>query len=178
MKAEVEKVGVVNGVELTAFKNGNTMIAIKPICQALGIDFDSQRKKLKGDDFFNSTAVLSTAVGADGKGREMLTLPIMHTLGWLFTINPKNVSEEARPIVLAYREECIKALWFWFVGRKQFLEEKDAALESAMAEEKELKRQFSQLKELLKMASKHVQDIRGWDFDEWRGNNNQLNLGF
>lgn len=35
-------------------------------------------------------------VAADGKQREMLCLPIRYVFGWLFTINPANVNEEAR----------------------------------------------------------------------------------
>lgn len=43
---------------------------IKPICDAMGIDVESQRGKINSDEILSSTAVLSTAVAADGKERE------------------------------------------------------------------------------------------------------------
>ena len=87
------------------------MIPIRPICEALGIDEESQRKKLREDDFLNSVAVLSTATGSDGKQYEMLCIPHEFIFGWLFTINPKNVKEEAREAVAKYRIECYRALY-------------------------------------------------------------------
>ena len=50
------------------------LVPIKPLCEAIGVDFDSQRQKLREDEFLNSTTVLSTVVAADGKEQEMLYL--------------------------------------------------------------------------------------------------------
>ena len=46
------------------------MIAIRPICEALGIDADSQRKRIERDEILSPTAVMMTVVAADGKDRE------------------------------------------------------------------------------------------------------------
>ena len=100
--ARVNNVSIV----LTSDENNRKLIPIRPICDALGIDEDVQNRKLKEDDFLSSVATLSVATGADGKQYEMVCLPYEFIFGWLFTINPKNVKEEAREVVSKYRIEC------------------------------------------------------------------------
>ena len=60
-------VGTVNGVAITAFhKEEQFLVAIKPICTALGIDIERQRRKIMEDEYIAPVAVLETAGGADG----------------------------------------------------------------------------------------------------------------
>lgn len=84
----------VNNVDIVA-TSFEQLVPIRPICDALGIDAKVQRQKIQEDEDLSSTGVLSTSVGADGKEREMLCLPIRYIFGWLFTINPKNVMSDA-----------------------------------------------------------------------------------
>lgn len=84
---ETKSIARVNNVAIQVIsENGTKLVPVKPICEALGIDEDAQRRKLKEDDFLSSTTVLSTAVGADGKDREMVCIPYKYVFGWLFTI--------------------------------------------------------------------------------------------
>jgi len=114
----------VNNVPIQVVEdNAQIMVPIKPICEALGIDEEAQRQKLKDDDFLNSITMLSKVVASDGKEREMVCLPHEFIFGWLFTINPKNVKEEAREAVAKYRIECYRALYMNFFGNmKQQIE--------------------------------------------------------
>lgn len=90
------------------------IVPIRPICTAIGVDYKSQYEKLQNDEILASTVVLSTTVGADGKDREMICLPLRYIYGWLFTINPKNVAPEAKETVTKYRLECYNALYRHF----------------------------------------------------------------
>ena len=58
-----------------AGNDAKKLVPIKPICEALGIDYASQFTKIKNDEDLSSTVVLSTIVATDGKEREngMLT---------------------------------------------------------------------------------------------------------
>ena len=137
------------------------MIPIKPICDALGIDEEAQRQKLKDDDFLNSITLLSKVVASDGKEREMVCLPYEFIFGWLFTINPKNVKEEAREAVAKYRIECYRALYMNFFGKmKQQIESNEIEIDlleqlakynedkSVLAENiKKTQRQITQIRE-------------------------------
>ena len=55
----------INGVDIiTVDHQGETYVPIKPICNAIGIDHDSQRNKLNADEFFNSTTAIIAKAGA------------------------------------------------------------------------------------------------------------------
>ena len=144
---ERKLITTINGKDIYAItENGEVYVPIKPICEALGIDAESQRSKIQSDETLSSTAVLSTVVAADSKDREMYCLPLRYIYGWLFTINPKNVAESARNAVLIYRRECYDALYEYFTGSmKKTLETNEAEIEllkeinSAISEEKEAK---------------------------------------
>ena len=90
----------VNEVAILMANDEQKLVPIKPICEALGIDRKAQQDKLEFDDFLRSVRVLSTLTGADGKGYEMVCLPLKYIFGWLFTINPKNVKPEAQDRML------------------------------------------------------------------------------
>ena len=123
---ETKTIARVNNVAILAGNDSEKLVPIKPICEALGIDDDAQRRKIQDDDFLSSVAVLSTATGADGKQYEMFCLPLEFIFGWLFTINPKNVKEEAQEAVRQYRIECYRVLYNHFFGNmKKQIEQND-----------------------------------------------------
>jgi hypothetical protein len=62
------------------------MIAIKPICENLGIDRKWQQDKIKSDPYLNSTGGMMKVLAADGKMREMFCLPPEAFQSWLFDI--------------------------------------------------------------------------------------------
>lgn len=137
----------INGVDIVAVDyDDEIFVPVKPICEAIGIDVESQRDKIQDDEILSSTAVLTTAVAVDGKEREMYCLPLRYVYGWIFTINPKNVAPDARESVTRYRRECYDALYEHFTGSMQrTIETNNAEIEllnqinSAITEEKEAK---------------------------------------
>ena len=106
------KISIINGVEIIAVKDegNNIFVPVKPLCEAIGISFATQRIQINDHPILASTVSLCNTVGADGKDREMFCLPYESAHGWLLTINPKNVSENARENVIQYLRECYKAL--------------------------------------------------------------------
>ena len=60
----------------TLEKDGVQYVAMKPICENIGLDWDGQRKRIERKEALNSTAVMMTVVAEDGKKREMTCLPI------------------------------------------------------------------------------------------------------
>lgn len=102
-ETQITKVNNVAIVSLT--ENGNTLIPIKPICEALGIAYAPQFSKIKDDEDLSSVVTLRVTTGSDNKQYEMVCLPLEFVFGWLFTINPKNVKPEAQD---AGRLSCAK----------------------------------------------------------------------
>ncbi len=118
----------INGVDIvTVNHNGETYVPIKPICQALGIDFAAQYNKLQADETLSSTIAIIAMVGADNKEREMVCLALKFVYGWLFTINPGKVAPEAREAVIRYRRECYDVLYNHFAGSLRRRDEENEA---------------------------------------------------
>ena len=83
-------------------------IAVKPLCDNLGIQSHRQIERLKDDPRFSGTPMYST--GSDGKTYEMFCIPACKVYGWLMTINSNRVKKESRPRVLAYQNEFDQAI--------------------------------------------------------------------
>jgi len=90
---------------------GEWWIAIKPICNALGIDYIRQFKNLKEDEIISQLLSEQTTTGADGKLYKMMCLPEKFVYGWLFSINSDNAQ------LKAYKLECYNVLYDHFHGK-------------------------------------------------------------
>ncbi|WP_410498119.1 phage antirepressor N-terminal domain-containing protein [Chitinibacter sp. S2-10] len=97
--------------------SGTQFVAIKPICEAIGLDWASQLSRIKRDAVLNSTIVITTTVAEDGKARKMVCLPISYLNGWLFGIDTARVKPELRDTITLYKRECYQALHdYWITG--------------------------------------------------------------
>jgi hypothetical protein len=95
-------------------KNSEPFIAIKPICTALGLDFEAQRQLIERDAVLSSTACIIQAVGEDNKQREMVCLPLSYLNGWLFKISPARYEGESQAKIIRYQKECYQVLYRHF----------------------------------------------------------------
>lgn len=97
-------------------------IALKPICEALNVNWNRQFQNLKEDEILCQQFAEQQMVAADGKLREMTSLPEFFIYGWIFSI--QSDSKE----LLAYKWECYRILHDHFhgaiIGRKELLSEK------------------------------------------------------
>ena len=57
----------VNNVDIVSTSD-EQLVAVRPVCDALGIDYKVQWQKIKDDEDLSSVMVLSTTTGADGCG--------------------------------------------------------------------------------------------------------------
>lgn len=175
---ETKTIARVNNVAIVAGNDSKKLVPIKPICDALGIDFPNQFRKIKDDEDLNSTVVLSTMVASDGKDREMACLPIEFVFGWLFTINPKNVKEDARESVRKYRMECYRALYSHFTEYAEFVEVRSQAIERHVEEYQRLQRDFSQAKDNMNESRKKLNEAKSFTFEDYKQDKNQFKLDF
>ena len=76
------EIAKVNNVAIVASNDPKKLVPIKPICEALGIDYARQFQKLKDDEDLGPTIGLTPTVAADGKIREMVCLPMEFIFGW------------------------------------------------------------------------------------------------
>ena len=126
-------IATINGVDILASPEDDQLVQIRPICDMLGVDLESQRQKLKWNPLYNLVAVLSTVTGADSKQYEMYCLPFEYCLAWMLGVNAANVKPEVRKKLLEYQKECVLALKEHFYGKHRQREksiERSAKLES------------------------------------------------
>lgn len=91
-------------------KSGVYWIAIRPICEALSVDFESQRKNIKGDPILARVQSNQTVHDASGRLQKMLCLPEFNVYGWLFKIKSKSKHLEE------YQWKCYEILYNYFHG--------------------------------------------------------------
>lgn len=108
------------GSELLTLKIEDVIYtAVKPIVEALGLSWGTQKRKLiDQQEKFNW--VHMNSVAEDGKMREMICMPLKKLNGWLFSINPEKVRPDLKEKVIQYQEECFEALYnYWHFGKAE-----------------------------------------------------------
>ena len=178
VKETIKTVAKIKDVSIMLIDGKEKLVPIKPICQALDVNYSSQLEKIKSDEILGSTVLLRGIIAADGKEREMACIPFKFAFGWLFTINPKNVKAEAKEQIIKYRLECYEALFNHFSDQSEFLEQKQAALEKQMEEVDRIRNDFGNTKKLLDEARKILNKVKEMTFDEWQINKRQLSIDF
>lgn len=104
MEKKTEIVKIENGTVIECpVLNNERYVAIRPVCEILGVDADSQFQTLKNHPIFAPTTVLIPVVGADEKQREMLCISLKRFFGWVFTIHPNKIKEENRENLMKYQ---------------------------------------------------------------------------
>jgi len=102
--------------------DGQYWIAIKPICEALNVDYIRQFKNLKDDKILGAALSNQTMHDASGRLQEMSSLPEFFIYGWIFQIQSQSTE------LAAYKWECYRVLYEHFhgaiTGRKELLSEK------------------------------------------------------
>ncbi len=159
-------------------ENGVKLVPVKPICDALGVAYEPQFQKLKDDDFLNSTITLSVTVGGDGKDREMVCIPLKYVFGWLFTINPKNVKEEARESVAKYRAKCYDVLYNYFSEQTDYLEFKQSVVNNKIESYETLRVEFKTAEKRLRDAKIELFKAKDLTYEEWKEMKQQQSIDF
>ncbi|WP_187261325.1 phage antirepressor N-terminal domain-containing protein [Pontibacter beigongshangensis] len=178
MIAQTKIIANINKVDIVVIENGQKLVPIRPICKAFGIDEDSQKRKIQGDEILGSVATLSVATGADGKNYEMFCIPYRYVFGWLFSINSKNVKVEAQDAVRRYKRLCYDILYQNFSDHTEFLEQKQAAMQQQLDKVQEVRAKFRNTQYSLKQESERLNGIKDLTFEQWLANNRQLQFEF
>ncbi len=173
-----KEIAKVNNVAIMAGNDAKRLVPIKPICEALGIEFAPQYQKLKDDEDLSSVITLSITTGADGKAYEMVCLPMEFIFGWSFTINPKNVKQEAQEAVRKYRMQCYPVLYEYFSSYASFVNQKQKRQAEDWTRIQVLKKEFHEAKNKLAKATRQMNMTVDYSFEEWKANGKQLVIDF
>lgn len=101
-----------HGTELIAVDvDGKPQIVLRPAIEALGLTFESQRRKLQSRSWACAT---QRVLQLDGQRREHTVVDVRTFLMLLATINENNVAADKRDLLIAYQSEVadvIEAYW-------------------------------------------------------------------
>lgn len=105
--------------------NGQWWIALKPICEALGVSYKRAHENLLADPIYGQLSTNQGMVAADGKTRKMTSLPEEFIYGWIMQL------QSSSPDLIQYKLECHRVLYNHFhgtiTGRKELLAQKAKA---------------------------------------------------
>ena len=94
---------------------GKPYVAMKPICENIGLDWDAQRKRIRRNKILNASAVMMTVEQKVGMKREFLCLSLGMLNGWLAGIDTNRVKPEIQPTLELYQMECYDVLYNHFL---------------------------------------------------------------
>lgn len=142
--------------------DGIWYIAIKPICEALKIDFESQRERIQKHRILSRLPSKRGVVAADGRIREMLCLPEKYIYGWLFSIQSDS------PGLIQYQEKCYEVLYEYFHGQityranalthKNEIRERKTEIKAQLAET-DLYKEYLELDKKEKICNKRLTSL-------------------
>ena len=118
MSREVARVPF-HGMEILTIKEGGEIyVAMKDVCDGIGIEWARQHKKIATHPMLGPALyICTTQVPGGNQQREILVLPIQYLNGWLMTINPNKVKESIRDPLFDYQRECYRVLHnYWTKG--------------------------------------------------------------
>ncbi len=138
-----------NDIEIiNTYVDGQYWIAIKPICEALNVNYKHQANQIKNDEILGQLSRQYKTVAQDGRKREMTCLPEKFIYGWLFSVRSDS------PALLQYKRDCYEVLFNHFNGTL-------AKRLQVLGERSQLDKEISQKKaELAKSSiSKELQQL-------------------
>ena len=107
-----------NNQQVPVFMQGNKpYVAMKPICENIGLDWEAQRQRIKRNHVLDVSACMIKVVAQDGKFREVLALPIGCLNGWLMGVDANKVKPEIKETLIKYQLECYDVLYQHFMPK-------------------------------------------------------------
>ena len=85
-------------------------VAMKPIVEAMGLDWSAQLGKMKGHPVLAPTMVEIPIVAEDGRTRKMICLPENRLQFWMALINPNKVKDSLRDKITKFQIEAADVL--------------------------------------------------------------------
>lgn len=110
---------------ITVHHEGRVLVAIRPICEAIGLDRKAQQNRINRDPVLSTCGVIMTLrLPGDSQAREVLFLDLEYLNGWLFGIDANRVKPELRETVIDYQKHCYHVLFQHFHGKPAVQHEK------------------------------------------------------
>lgn len=99
-----------NGQTVPVFtQNNQHYVAMKPICENIGLDWKAQYDRIKRHAVLSEGMVMMTTPSKGGE-QQTICLPLDYLNGWLFGVESNRVKPQIRESLLQYQRECFRVL--------------------------------------------------------------------
>lgn len=102
--------------------NGKIYVALKPIADAIGVQWEWQQNALKNDPILKDALWVTMVRDQSGRQNKAICLVIDMVHGWLFSIDSSKVKASAKPKLLSFKRECYQVLFDHFYGKYRIYE--------------------------------------------------------
>lgn len=111
-----------HGAKLVAVKGATpaeTLVAMKPVVEGMGLDWEEQRRKLHRHPVLSPDLTFATVqMPGDDQRREWAFLPLTRVNFWLATVQPGRIhNEDVKARVIEYQRECADVLFEHFFAK-------------------------------------------------------------
>ncbi|MPW92202.1 hypothetical protein CPI14_08645 [Moraxella catarrhalis] len=116
MTNQIQTVNFHNQTLITLEKDGNHYVAMKPICENIGLSWNAQFERIKRDEVL-SEGIRMIRTPTKGGFQDVVCLPLTLLNGWLFGVDTNRVKAEIKETLITYKKECYQALFdYWHDG--------------------------------------------------------------
>ena len=100
-------------------REGQVYVVMRPIADALGLEWSAQYRRIQRDEVLSCVAIMAThQLPNDDRNRELLALPIDFMNGWLFGVTANKIRPELRESLIHYKRECFRILYEHWNGKQ------------------------------------------------------------
>ena len=117
MRSKIERIPFHGNEILTIEKDGKKLVAMKPVVEAIGLEWRKQFELIRRDPVLSAQGITITGIPTNGGPQEMFCLPLEYLNGWLFKVPASRYYGERRKAIELYQRECYQALYdYWHNG--------------------------------------------------------------
>ena len=106
-----------NNQQVPVFIQGDKpYVLMKPICENIGLDWNSQKKRINRNAVLSKGKVMMTSP-SNGGDQEYIALPLGMLNGWLMGVDANKVRPEIKDTLIKYQLECYDVLYQHFMPK-------------------------------------------------------------
>ena len=106
-----------NNQQVPVFMQGDKpYVLMKPICENIGLDWNSQKKRINRNAVLSKGKVMMTSP-SNGGDQEYIALPLGMLNGWLMGVDANKVKPEIKDTLIKYQLECYDVLYQHFMPK-------------------------------------------------------------
>lgn len=140
--------------------NGKVYVALKPIADAIGVQWEWQQNALKNDPILKDELWVTMVRDQSGRQNKAICLAIDMVHGWLFSIDSSKVKASAKPKLIQFKKECYQVLFEHFYGKYRLYEENLKQRRYLQSQLNELLENRKELNKQITAATKQISELQ------------------